>query len=231
MGVKLNVPFMPQMNIGAHAPGTTGRNDPFGCWYASIRMLAAHFEYGPRQGLPELYSATWSATERQAIQGITELGSVLKDINEKAGGEGHVLIGKSVRTTKVFDALGQTRPELQNYTGEYRAYQLLCEREHLEPVPGCSLEQAKYDLHALEALLRRSGPMCFGWSKPGVGGHMSVLVGTEDKQSKVEYHDPGETSGYSQMSLDEFNKRRVKHKYAMLRRKGVTSSMVRLRAN
>ncbi len=160
-----------------------------------------------------------SATaERQAINAITELRSVLGVL---PNGGAHVLIGRSVRTTKVFDALSHTRVGLKNYTGEFRAYQLLCEREHLEPVPGC--DQASYSLSVLEKFLRDHGPICFGWSKPVTGGHMSVLIGTDDRHSTIEYHDPGENSGYSQMSLNDFNAKRVKHTYAMSGRPGHVS--------
>jgi len=46
----LEVPFISQLSFGR--AGT----DPTGCWYASARMVAAAFEYGPRLGVPQLYS-------------------------------------------------------------------------------------------------------------------------------------------------------------------------------
>ena len=52
----LDVPFISQLSFGQS--GT----DPTGCWYASARMLAAAFEYGPRLGVPALYSK--SITDR-----------------------------------------------------------------------------------------------------------------------------------------------------------------------
>ncbi len=55
MAVKLNVPFVTQLRIGAHVPGATPRDDPTGCWYASACMVAYYFEQGPRLGLPELF--------------------------------------------------------------------------------------------------------------------------------------------------------------------------------
>ena len=54
MGYCLNVPFVTQLGIGAHAPGG-GIDDPTGCWYASACMVAFSFEAGPRLGVPSLY--------------------------------------------------------------------------------------------------------------------------------------------------------------------------------
>lgn len=54
MGYCLNVPFVTQLGIGAHAPGG-GIDDPTGCWYASACMVAYSFEAGPRLGVPSLY--------------------------------------------------------------------------------------------------------------------------------------------------------------------------------
>lgn len=53
MGYCLNVPFVTQLGIGAHAGG--GIDDPTGCWYASACMIAFSFEAGPRLGVPALY--------------------------------------------------------------------------------------------------------------------------------------------------------------------------------
>lgn len=53
--IYLNVPFVTQMNIGGHVPGRGTRDDPTGCWYASISMLGYYREQGPRLGVPSLY--------------------------------------------------------------------------------------------------------------------------------------------------------------------------------
>ena len=56
MGYCLNVPFVTQLGIGAHASGSgKGIDDPTGCWYASASMVAFAFEAGPRLGVPALY--------------------------------------------------------------------------------------------------------------------------------------------------------------------------------
>jgi len=55
MAVKLDVPFVTQLGIGAHVKGAVQRDDPTGCWYASASMVAYYFEAGPRLGLPELF--------------------------------------------------------------------------------------------------------------------------------------------------------------------------------
>lgn len=56
MGYCLNVPFVTQLGIGAHAPRAgSGIDDPTGCWYSSACMIAYSFEAGPRLGVPELF--------------------------------------------------------------------------------------------------------------------------------------------------------------------------------
>jgi Papain-like cysteine protease AvrRpt2 len=50
MTILLNVPFVTQLDIDSK-----GRNDPTGCWYASVCMIGYYFEAGPRQGIPELF--------------------------------------------------------------------------------------------------------------------------------------------------------------------------------
>src|SRR5262245_9231092 len=60
MAVLLNVPFVTQLSIGGHVPGSTGPNDPTGCWYASACMGAYYFEKGPRYGVPELFKQVLS---------------------------------------------------------------------------------------------------------------------------------------------------------------------------
>jgi hypothetical protein len=67
MAIKLKVPFVTQLGIGTHA--TTmgesmqnlfegkglGRDDPTGCWYASVCMIGYYYGAGPRRGAPNLF--------------------------------------------------------------------------------------------------------------------------------------------------------------------------------
>lgn len=55
MAVTLKVKFITQLGIGGHVAGATTRDNPTGCWYASVCMVAYYFEAGPRQGLPEIF--------------------------------------------------------------------------------------------------------------------------------------------------------------------------------
>src|SRR5262245_35087695 len=51
--IYLDVGYVSQLNFGR--PDDPGR-DPTGCWYASVCMVGYFFEYGPRLGLPALYT-------------------------------------------------------------------------------------------------------------------------------------------------------------------------------
>ena len=51
----LDVPFVTQLKIGAHAGGNYW-NDRTGCWYAAICMVAYFQEQGPRRGAPAQYT-------------------------------------------------------------------------------------------------------------------------------------------------------------------------------
>ncbi len=55
MAVTLNVKFVTQLGIGGHVANATTRDDPTGCWYASVCMVAYYFEAGPRHGVPEIF--------------------------------------------------------------------------------------------------------------------------------------------------------------------------------
>ena len=55
MSFYLNVPFVTQLGIGAEIGKHHGRDDPTGCWYASLCMVGFYFEAGPRLGNPELF--------------------------------------------------------------------------------------------------------------------------------------------------------------------------------
>ena len=53
--IILDVPFVTQMKVGAHAGGNY-YNDTTGCWYASICMIAYYYAPGPRLGVPAQYT-------------------------------------------------------------------------------------------------------------------------------------------------------------------------------
>jgi hypothetical protein len=54
MTIYLGVLFIKQLNIGDHVEGFIPINDPTGCWYASICMIAYYYRKGPCLGMPEL---------------------------------------------------------------------------------------------------------------------------------------------------------------------------------
>lgn len=57
MDILLDVPFVTQMKVGAHAGGNY-YNDTTGCWYAGVCMLGYYRAPGPRMGVPAQYSIT-----------------------------------------------------------------------------------------------------------------------------------------------------------------------------
>lgn len=68
----------------------------------------------------------------------------------------------------------------------------------------------EFEADDLEALLRRRGPIMFGWkSASGEGArHMSVITGIDRESNTVFFHDPSPRRGPDQeMSLDKFNRR------------------------
>ena len=106
--------------------------------------------------------------------------------------------------------------------------EIMAKREHLEPVPGLAKDRS---LQALEVLMRGHGPIYFAWTKTSGGssyGHISVLIGTVDHTKQVIYHDP-ENAPNSRMSLVDFNAKRMRGTYDMLRRIGVISNTVRFK--
>jgi Papain-like cysteine protease AvrRpt2 len=57
MDIHLDVPFVTQMKVGAHAGGNYF-NDTTGCWYAGVCMLGYYRAPGPRLGVPEQFTIT-----------------------------------------------------------------------------------------------------------------------------------------------------------------------------
>jgi hypothetical protein len=194
MSVYLDVPYVSQLNYGG------GLNDPTGCWYCSAEMLAFYFEAGPRQGVPEFYTAS-----------------------------GHMATGS---TGTAQDA---ARKAL-NAKGFVNEHEALASREHLASVPGCDTNKT-YTSTELEALLRKSGPIFFYWTKTSkqngaTYGHASVMIGVDGGQ--IIYHDPegsaliGPFRG-ARMPLSKFNTLRQSWKYAMMQREGAMESSLRLK--
>ncbi|HEV7267828.1 MAG TPA: papain-like cysteine protease family protein [Falsiroseomonas sp.] len=77
---------------------------------------------------------------------------------------------------------------------------------------------------ALADLLRRHGPLSFGWNKTNAKGqtygHRSVLIGWDDTKSEAIFHDP-EKAPNSRLKLADYNaKFRWTNPYGMLRRDG-----------
>lgn len=56
MSIYLEVPYVTQLGNDGNAVYKTGYNDPTGCWYASLCMVAYFFEAGPRLGNPKLFN-------------------------------------------------------------------------------------------------------------------------------------------------------------------------------
>jgi hypothetical protein len=195
MSIFLDVPFVTQLAYGPNKE----MNDPTGCWYASACMVAYFFEAGPRQGVPELHTGTFETPEeREAAVAY-------------AGYSGHMATGS-----------GQAADFLAYHGVTESEHELLAKREGLVAVPHCA-ENHDYTLDELEELLRKYGPVFFYWTKSSGGhsyGHASVLIGTDDGERNVIYHDP-ENAPTSRMKIADFNAKRQKWKYALMRRKGL----------
>lgn len=100
-------------------------------------------------------------------------------------------------------------------------YPKLMANEHLVAIP---LPAGKaWGGDELSDLLRRHGPLSFGWNKTANGktyGHRSVLIGYDDATGEAIFHDP-ERAPNSRLPLADFNaKFRWSNPYAMLRRDG-----------
>ena len=102
-------------------------------------------------------------------------------------------------------------------------YPTLMKNENLALIP--LPESKRWRSHRLADLLRRNGPLSFGWNKksPISGkfyGHRSVLIGYMKRERKAVFHDP-ENGPNTRISIDTLNERfRWNNPYAMLRRAG-----------
>jgi Papain-like cysteine protease AvrRpt2 len=67
MDILLDVPFVTQMKVGAHAGGTY-YNDKTGCWYAAVCMLGYYRAPGPRLGVPEQYTKPAPVFNKDGVQ-------------------------------------------------------------------------------------------------------------------------------------------------------------------
>lgn len=191
MGIYLDVPYCTQNRF---PNACSEENDPTGCWYASACMIGWYFEVGPRQGVPEIHSSR-----------------LPPDVQARLGFRGHMATGSA-------DAAYM----MQHYGGGQSEHDLLARREHLTPVTHCAEGAYSFDFPTIEALLRQYGPIFFYWQKTHDGqtyGHASVLIGIEEMSPELVYHDP-ENLPHSRMTLDEFNAKRQRWHYAMMRREG-----------
>lgn len=72
----LDVPFVTQMKVGAHAGGNY-YNDTTGCWYAGICMIAYYYAPGPRQGVPAQF--TISKFTRDKDDKVTKVKAIVAE--------------------------------------------------------------------------------------------------------------------------------------------------------
>jgi hypothetical protein len=198
MGVYLDVPYCTQLRF----PNACSEdNDPTGCWYASACMIGWYFEVGPRQGVPEIHSSR-----------------LPPEVQARLGFRGHMATGSA-------DAAYM----MQHYGGGQSEHDLLANREHLTGVRHCDSATYNYTFAEIEALLRRFGPIFFYWQKTHDGqtyGHASVLIGIEETTPELIYHDP-EAAPHSRMRLADWNAKRQRWQYALMRRQG-TPHQIRL---
>jgi hypothetical protein len=198
MSVYLDVPYCSQLRF----PNSCSEdNDPTGCWYASACMIGWYFEVGPRQGVPELHSSR-----------------LPPEVQARLGFRGHMATGSA-----------NAAYMMQTYGGGQSEHDLLAKREHLTSVRHCDEAAYDYTSAEIEALLRRFGPIFFYWQKTRNGrtyGHASVLIGIEERSPELIYHDP-EAAPHSRMTLADWNARRQRWQYALMRREG-TPHRIRL---
>ena len=192
MSIYLQVPYVTQLSQ------TPGASDPTGCWYASACMIGYYFEVGPRLGVPEIYDQGHAAT------GTDEATERLNQHKMRR---------------LILDFLGVPSGERDDLTPATDEHELLASREHLVAVPDCATAH-NYTMVELEKYLRKWGPIFFYWMKTAGGstyGHACVLIGTDDKDKKLIYHDP-ENLPNSRMTVADFNSKRQKWKYSLMRK-------------
>lgn len=193
VGVYLDVTYANQLPF----PNSCSElNDPTGCWYACACMIGWYFEVGPRQGVPEIHSSRLPPSVRARL-----------------GFQGHMATGSP-----------EARRMMQAYGGGQSEHDLLAAREHLTSVAHCAEATYQYTHTELEMLLRQYGPVFFYWQKTAAGqtyGHASVLVGVLDRSPDLVFHDP-ENAPRSSMDLADFNAKRQRWQYALMRREGRT---------
>ena len=113
-------------------------------------------------------------------------------------------------------------------------YKTLMKNEHLENVDKPDGKIWSGDL--LAALLRMYGPLSFGWIKTSASsgksyGHRSVLIGYQEKDTQVIFHDP-ENAPRQRMKLADWNTSfNWPNPYAMLRRAGVPFQVLKLESD
>jgi Papain-like cysteine protease AvrRpt2 len=198
MAVYLDVPYCNQLRF---PNSCSADNDPTGCWYACACMIGWYFEVGPRQGVPEIHSSRLPPT-----------------VQARLGFWGHMATGSP-----------EAHAMMQAYGGGQSEHDLLARREHLTAIPHCADVNYNYSHDELEMLLRQYGPIFFYWQKTNNGqtyGHASVLMGVRDRSPDLIYHDP-ENAPHSEMDLSEFNTKRQRWQYALMRREG-TPHQIRL---
>ena len=100
-------------------------------------------------------------------------------------------------------------------------YPKLIANEHLAIIPLPTNNEWTVD--AIADLLRRYGPLSFSWFKPYKGklyGHRSVIIGCDDQNNQIIFHDP-EKLPSSRLTITDFTaKFRWDNPYSMLRRDG-----------
>ena len=129
----------------------------------------------------------------------------------------HFEAGPRLGLPEKFDPVKQGHAGMKN-----EDYPKLMANEHLVAI---DLPAGKsWTADQIADMLRRYGPLSFGWNKTGKSGksygHRSVVIGYDGTRTEVIFHDP-EKAPNSRLSLADFNaKFRWSNPYAMLRRDG-----------
>jgi len=129
-----------------------------------------------------------------------------------------------------------TAPDGSTYIGHSAAtfddYKTLMKNEHLANVD--KPDDKKWVGDGLAFLLRAFGPLSYGWIKTRDGvryGHRSVLIGYDEKDKEVVFHDP-ENAPRSRMKLADWNTCfNWPNPYAMLRREGPPFRVLHLKGD